>query len=156
MGRVKARASGRQYDGPDLENCTHLVIPDKEVSLVQQEIGSLKLLRNRKLLQSRRIHLAGVNHDLPSTYSTRIWFYLAFNLNARLYTSREKEIEQLRVDLALPDSTLHNPRAVSNEEKDHSTAGAFVLNPSPYHTPFPSQPTLPHIPPHHTFLKSTT
>src|SRR5438309_11794550 len=98
--------------------------------LIQQEFVPLKLLGNRKLLQGRGVYLARMNHDLPPDPSTRIWLYLSLNLNARLYSSREKEIENLSVDLALPDCALYNFRAVSNEEEDYASARPFVLEPS--------------------------
>ena len=71
-----------------------------------------------------------MNQDLPSAKSTWIGFYLTFNLNARLYANREKEIENLSVDLTLPDCSLYNSRAVSNEEEDDSSTGSLVLEPS--------------------------
>src|SRR5437870_1230625 len=124
--------------------------------LIQQEVGPLKLLCNRKLLQSRGIDLAGVNHNLPPARSTGIWLYVSLNLNARLYASREKEIENLSVDLALPDCALYNSRAVSNEEEDDSSIGSFVLEPSSDENLFAVQATCEYILDPDSFFQTDT
>src|SRR5207245_4433544 len=90
----------------------------------------LTSLCNVTVFEGRAVYVARVHHDLPPARSTRIWLYLSLNLNARLYSSREKEIENLSIDLALPDCALYNFRAVSNEEEDNSSARPFVLEPS--------------------------
>jgi len=97
-----------------------------------------------------------MDDDLPSSWSPGIWLYLAFDLNARLYTSGEKEIEDLSVNLALPNCTLHNARAVSNEEEDDSAAGPFVLEPSPDENLFPVQAACENILDPDGFLQSIT
>src|SRR2546426_9981177 len=130
--------------------------------LSQQEVGTLNLLCNRKLFWGRQVDLARVNQDHPPAWSTRIWLYLSLNLNARLYASREKDIENLSVDLALPDCALYNFRAVSNEEEDNSSARPFVLEPSSDENLFAIQATSENIldpdsllqPPHQTRAQS--
>jgi hypothetical protein len=97
-----------------------------------------------------------VDNDLPSSRSPGIWFYLAFNLNARLYARGEKEIEYLSVDLALANCTLNNPRAVPDEEEDDSAAGAFVLEPSSDEYLFAVQATRENILDPDSFLQPNT
>jgi hypothetical protein len=61
---------------------------------------------------------------------TRISLDLPFDLHTGLYAGGEKEIEDLCVNLALPDRTLYNARPVPDEQEDNSSTGPFVLKPS--------------------------
>src|SRR5437773_3446261 len=123
--------------------------------LIQHVVGPLHLLCNRKLLYGRGVYLARVNHNLPPAWSTRIGFDLSLNLYARLDASGEKEIEDFSLNLGLADCTLHNARAVTNEEEDDSSTGPFVLQPSSDENLFAIQATSEDILDPDSFLHQT-
>src|SRR2546426_10664496 len=58
---VKPVANRGENDRPHSQNRTHLVTPNKQMSLVQEKLGTMELFRDRKLLKSRM-------HDSPFSY----------------------------------------------------------------------------------------
>src|SRR2546425_8613594 len=90
----------------------------------------MKLLRDRKLLYGGGVYLTRVDLNLSPAWSAGIWLYLSLNQTAGLYASGEKEIEDLNIDLVLPDCALNNARTVSNEEEGDCSTGPLVLEPS--------------------------
>jgi len=62
----------------------------------------------------------------------------------------------LGVNLALPNCTLNNPRAVPDEEKDDSAAGSFVLEPSTDQNLSPVQATCENILDPDSFVQPNT
>src|SRR5437879_1930518 len=99
----------RENHCPHSENRAHLVAPDEQVPLVQEKLGTMELLCNRKLFKSRMHNSPLIHLDLSSARRPGIRFHLAPQLNTRLYPSRLERLESLVVNLPLSQRALDNP-----------------------------------------------
>src|SRR6266567_7334830 len=83
--RVKPGPRRRQNRGTYLQNSPHLIATDKQMALIEEKLWTMKLLRNRKLVQRRILNLASYNLNLPPSRRTRIKSNGPFQVNSRLH-----------------------------------------------------------------------
>src|SRR2546425_4845920 len=106
---VEPFANRRENDCSHSENRAHLIAADKQVPLIQEKLGTMELLCNRKLLKSRMHNSPLIDLNLSPARRPRIRFHLAPQLNTRLYPSRLELLESLVVNLPLSQRALDNP-----------------------------------------------
>src|SRR6266849_366324 len=106
---VKPFPNRRENRRSHFEDRAHLVAPDEQMPLVQEELGTVKLLRDRKLLKSRIHDSAFIHLNLSPTRCSRISLHHPSQLNTRLYANRLELLEGLLVDLPLSERTLDYP-----------------------------------------------
>src|ERR1700756_4904066 len=96
--RVEPCSHTRQYRGSNLENSAHLLIPNIQVPLVQEKLGTMSLLRDRELVQRWIIDSSRTSLDLPASRRTRIRLNQALKRDSRLYLRRKELVEEALFD----------------------------------------------------------
>src|SRR5438093_11326335 len=65
-------SGSREQPGPDSQNGLKLITSNVKVAVVQEKFRTMKLFRNRKLLQGSLDHFALISLQLPTSWGTGV------------------------------------------------------------------------------------